>query len=53
MPAQTTLITGSSSGIGRVTAELLAEKGYRVIATMRSPEKGQELASSPPPRAGT
>lgn len=44
MPAQTTLITGSSSGIGRVTAELLAEKGYRVIATMRSPEKGQELA---------
>jgi len=44
MPAQTVIITGSSSGIGRATAELLAEKGYRVFATMRSPEKGKELA---------
>ncbi len=29
------LITGCSSGFGRYTAELLAESGYRVFATMR------------------
>jgi len=37
-----TLVTGAGRGIGRVTAELLAEKGARVIAVARS-EK--ELAS--------
>jgi NAD(P)-dependent dehydrogenase (short-subunit alcohol dehydrogenase family) len=40
------LITGSNSGIGRAAAELLASKGYRVIATMRSPEKGADLAAA-------
>jgi NAD(P)-dependent dehydrogenase (short-subunit alcohol dehydrogenase family) len=29
------MITGSSSGFGELTARLLAEKGHRVIATMR------------------
>jgi hypothetical protein len=29
------LITGSSTGFGRTAAEILAKRGYRVIATMR------------------
>jgi NADP-dependent 3-hydroxy acid dehydrogenase YdfG len=40
---KTILITGSSSGIGKATAKLFHEKGWNVIATMRTPEKEQEL----------
>jgi NADP-dependent 3-hydroxy acid dehydrogenase YdfG len=40
---QTVLITGSSSGIGRAAAILFHNKGWNVIATMRSPEKEAEL----------
>jgi len=36
-------ITGSSSGLGRATAKLFASKGWKVIATMRNPEKETEL----------
>ena len=32
---QTVLITGASSGIGRVTAIYLAQHGYQVVATSR------------------
>jgi NAD(P)-dependent dehydrogenase (short-subunit alcohol dehydrogenase family) len=34
---QVILVTGVSSGIGRVTAELLAARGYRVFGTVRTP----------------
>lgn len=35
--AKTVLITGTSSGIGRSTAEYFSEKGWNVVATMRKP----------------
>lgn len=41
--ARTILITGSSSGIGKATAIYFQEKGWNVIATMRSPQKETEL----------
>ena len=40
---QTIFITGSSTGLGRATALLFAERGWTVIATMRTPEKETEL----------
>jgi len=40
---KTIFITGSSSGLGKATALLFAGKGWRVIATMRNPEKETEL----------
>ena len=36
--SKTVLVTGSSSGIGRATAEYFAEQGWNVVATMRRPE---------------
>ena len=42
---KTMLITGASSGIGRATARLFADKGWNVVATMRDPAKGADLAS--------
>jgi NAD(P)-dependent dehydrogenase (short-subunit alcohol dehydrogenase family) len=36
--AQTVLITGTSSGYGKATAELFLERGWNVVATMRRPD---------------
>lgn len=41
--AKTIMITGSSSGIGKTTAKLFQERGWNVVATMRSPDKETEL----------
>ncbi|WP_158800547.1 SDR family oxidoreductase [Pedobacter sp. L105] len=41
--SKTVIITGASSGFGRETARLFQEKGWNVVATMRSPEDEQEL----------
>ena len=41
--AKTIFITGSSTGIGKLTSIYFAEKGWNVSATMRTPEKGTEL----------
>jgi len=35
---QTVLVTGTSSGIGRATARLLAERGFTVFGTARKPD---------------
>lgn len=39
------LITGCSSGFGLAAAQSFARRGYRVIATMRDPDRGRRLAS--------
>ncbi|OJJ11531.1 short-chain dehydrogenase/reductase [Alphaproteobacteria bacterium AO1-B] len=40
---KTVLITGTSSGFGKLTAKTFHEKGWNVIATMRKPEAETEL----------
>ena len=44
---KTIFITGASSGIGRETTRYFANHGWRVIATMRNPQKAGELADLP------
>jgi len=41
---KTVLITGCSTGIGRLAAETFHAKGWNVVATMRRPEAGKDLA---------
>jgi len=40
---KTIFITGASTGLGKSTAKLFHANGWKVIATMRSPEKETEL----------
>lgn len=42
---KTIFITGTSSGLGKLTAKYFAEQGWNVAATMRTPEKETELTS--------
>ena len=44
---QSIFITGASSGLGRAAAHLFAERGFRVIATMRAPDREAELQNIP------
>ena len=41
------LITGASAGIGKTTAQLFQQKGWNVVATMRSLDAGKDLAALP------
>ncbi|MEM9068376.1 MAG: SDR family oxidoreductase [Myxococcota bacterium] len=41
----TILITGASSGIGKTTAKYFQERGWNVVATMRTPAKETELTA--------
>ena len=44
--SQTVLITGASSGIGKASAALFADRGWNVVATMRAPDDGADLAQA-------
>jgi NAD(P)-dependent dehydrogenase (short-subunit alcohol dehydrogenase family) len=40
------LVTGVSSGIGRKTAQLMAERGARVFGTVRDPSRIAPIAKA-------
>jgi NAD(P)-dependent dehydrogenase (short-subunit alcohol dehydrogenase family) len=46
MKKKTVLMTGCSSRFGKLTAKTFREKGWNVIATMRTPEKETELTEA-------
>ncbi|WP_353719734.1 SDR family oxidoreductase [Dyadobacter sp. 676] len=44
---KTIFITGTSSGLGKLTAKYFAQNGWNVAATMRTPAKETELTAYP------
>ncbi len=42
---KTVFITGASSGLGKAAAKLFHEHGWKVVATMRKPEREEELTA--------
>ena len=44
---KTVLVTGTSSGIGKLTAIYFAQQGWNVAATMRNPSKEKDLSNFP------
>jgi NAD(P)-dependent dehydrogenase (short-subunit alcohol dehydrogenase family) len=45
--ARTVFITGTSTGIGRAAVRHFQAEGWNVVATMRAPQDGTELAALP------
>ncbi|HSE97114.1 MAG TPA: SDR family oxidoreductase, partial [Blastocatellia bacterium] len=52
MTGKTCMVTGASSGIGKVTARRLAELGARVLMVCRSRERGQKAREEIARRSG-
>ena len=48
LTGKTALVTGANTGLGFVTARLLAEKGARVLIACRNKEKGIAAAAAMP-----
>lgn len=47
MLQRTVVITGTSTGIGRAAVEIFSSRGWRIAATMRTPETEQHLNQLP------
>lgn len=52
-PSGAAVVTGASRGIGRATALELARRGFEVVATMRDPSAGANLAAELGPAIGS
>jgi retinol dehydrogenase-12 len=45
-PARIAVVTGATSGIGRVTAERLAQQGWTVLCIGRDPQRGHDAVNA-------